>query len=62
METGVIAKVIDGKGFYVFVPYTSTQHLEQRNITEVFVDMPDSRKHSPTQHRKIFGLINEITR
>jgi hypothetical protein len=62
METGLISEVIDGQGFYVFVPFPHTYQLEQKEITEVFVDIPDPRKHSPEQHKKVFGLINEITR
>lgn len=62
METGLISKVIDGKGFYVFVPFSQTHKIEQKNITEVYISIPDPRKHSPQQHKKVFGLINEITR
>jgi hypothetical protein len=60
METGAIAKVIPGKGYYVFVPCSDTYKLEQKGITEVFVEAPDPRKISPAQRNKIFALINDI--
>ena len=61
-STGKIIKIVDGQGFYVCVPFAETFKLEQREIKEVFVTMQDARHHSPWQHKKVFGLVNEITR
>jgi len=62
METGHILSIDDGQGFSVFVPFTHTSQLKRSGVTDVFIDIPDPRRHSPQQHKKVFGLLGEIAR
>ena len=59
--TGTITNIQDGKGFYVFVPYSDTDEIEFNRIKSVDISLLDNKSITNDQRRKIFALINDIT-
>lgn len=56
-----ITEIVDGVGFYAFVPYERTFEIERRQMTDCEVWLHDGRSLSPAQRNKIFALISDIT-
>lgn len=59
---GNLTEIEDGKGFYVFVPFTSTYLLEKREMTQFDVEMVDNRSASDTQKNSVHMLISDISK
>lgn len=61
MQTGYITGITPGKGIHVYIPYPDTDSISRKHITQVTADIRDGRTITPSQRRKIFALIRDIT-